>query len=300
MKGLAASRWFLPSGMDFFANVAESLSVCQLDADDATCHICTMAYLDVDAPSNNPELVTLSLLNALPFSRKRTTVDEPLRLPCGHIFGSFCLRTWLSTNNCCPLCRCVLIGQPRQSSLGGEYAKRLAQLRQRTLRQLMKPTWSADQTVFIPLNTSSIEEHLHEFLLHITGRVRRAEFDGSFSARDSGCNEARKKESASLLNSRLLEGLSSDIPMDTQIYRQLQHMLSREARRAFRLICGRLQAMGGMEMSPAAMYGELCKPPFPCSDRRQDRAIELAVRATVEYERLTSELDAVTEDFGTY
>lgn len=34
--------------------------------------------------------------------------DQPVQLPCSHVFGETCIRQWLESANTCPICRCVL------------------------------------------------------------------------------------------------------------------------------------------------------------------------------------------------
>ena len=69
-----------------------------LDAHHSDCPICLRAYNGA----------TMKPLNNQPIAYR----EKPLKLPCGHIFGSNCIFTWLSPllgrNKSCPLCRKVL------------------------------------------------------------------------------------------------------------------------------------------------------------------------------------------------
>ena len=46
-----------------------------------------------------------------------TAAEEAVRLPCGHVFGSRCIKLWLcpkeSNQNSCPCCRCELFALPQ-------------------------------------------------------------------------------------------------------------------------------------------------------------------------------------------
>ena len=68
-----------------------------LDAENRNCAICHEPY-GVNGPENGPQGNTDINGNAL---------EDPVELPCAHIFGSRCLRTWLvpSVNTTCPICR---------------------------------------------------------------------------------------------------------------------------------------------------------------------------------------------------
>lgn len=38
--------------------------------------------------------------------------EDPVKLPCNHVFGSRCILTWTETSDTCPLCRTSLYGDP--------------------------------------------------------------------------------------------------------------------------------------------------------------------------------------------
>ncbi|KAF2787403.1 hypothetical protein K505DRAFT_367389 [Melanomma pulvis-pyrius CBS 109.77] len=58
--------------------------------DDKICYICLDPY---HSPSNVPGELFL---------------EDPIRLPCGHIFGSSCILRWTLERNTCPYCRTKL------------------------------------------------------------------------------------------------------------------------------------------------------------------------------------------------
>ncbi|CAF9926703.1 hypothetical protein IMSHALPRED_007017 [Imshaugia aleurites] len=68
----------------------ESLPVVKreiLPDDYQTCHICKEDFVD----DSNPTVAVKA--------------ESPLKLPCGHIFGSECLAKWFLQKNTCPICR---------------------------------------------------------------------------------------------------------------------------------------------------------------------------------------------------
>ncbi|RPA86866.1 hypothetical protein BJ508DRAFT_121245 [Ascobolus immersus RN42] len=58
-----------------------------LPESDATCNICMEGYVEIKYSEDKP---------------KR---EHPMRMTCGHVFGSGCLKQWLSQHNTCPTCR---------------------------------------------------------------------------------------------------------------------------------------------------------------------------------------------------
>lgn len=57
----------------------------ELEKDDRTCSIC-MELFGLAEPTEGK-------------------IEHPVRLPCGHVFGATCIRTWLRENCTCPSCR---------------------------------------------------------------------------------------------------------------------------------------------------------------------------------------------------
>ncbi|KAA0061530.1 RING-H2 finger protein ATL5-like [Cucumis melo var. makuwa] len=39
------------------------------------------------------------------------------QIPCGHVYHESCISSWLTVADCCPLCRCLVAGQPPDSTL---------------------------------------------------------------------------------------------------------------------------------------------------------------------------------------
>jgi hypothetical protein len=79
LTGLAASKWACPNLNDFLAALPSDIP-----SDSTTCDIC------------NEEFGTAT---------QDCAAEDTLQLPCGHIFGSLCLRDWLSQASTCPICR---------------------------------------------------------------------------------------------------------------------------------------------------------------------------------------------------
>ncbi|KAH0544490.1 hypothetical protein FGG08_001388 [Glutinoglossum americanum] len=63
----------------------QDVPIDSLSEEDRTCSICMDPFGEVEPTSG--------------------TCETPLKLPCGHIFGSACIRTWLKEHCTCPACR---------------------------------------------------------------------------------------------------------------------------------------------------------------------------------------------------
>ena len=62
------------------------IDMATIPKDELECHICTQQFCDRDACDSHVH-------------------EEPVSLPCGHIFGAKCAQTWLAHNSQCPMCR---------------------------------------------------------------------------------------------------------------------------------------------------------------------------------------------------
>ncbi|KAI9845804.1 MAG: hypothetical protein M1837_004484 [Sclerophora amabilis] len=68
-----------------FIESLKQVDLTSLEADDRSCSICM-------EPFGVPE----------PIKRK---IEHPIRLPCNHVFGQNCIKTWLEAHCTCPVCR---------------------------------------------------------------------------------------------------------------------------------------------------------------------------------------------------
>ena len=64
-----------------------TLRLADLPEDDRLCNICMEPYLDEKYHCDKPKK------------------ENATKMPCGHVFGSYCLKQWLQNNNTCPACR---------------------------------------------------------------------------------------------------------------------------------------------------------------------------------------------------
>lgn len=58
-----------------------------LPEDERCCNICMEPYVEERYPCDQPKK------------------ENAMKMPCGHVFGSYCLKHWLQSNNTCPACR---------------------------------------------------------------------------------------------------------------------------------------------------------------------------------------------------
>ena len=102
----------------------KSIDVASLPDGDRRCHICMQDYYVKPVGPRSPYIEDVKdeddLQNVLSSTRGKLTrgkgetvpssseEDEretPLEMPCGHVFGSTCLKAWLYQSPTCPLCR---------------------------------------------------------------------------------------------------------------------------------------------------------------------------------------------------
>jgi hypothetical protein len=104
-----------------FVDTLEEVDIADIAAEDMTCPHCWLPFGTTTTDEDNPSiLVNLDdeereiseRLNAsyeLPFCENRPN-NDPVKTPCGHIFGRQCLVQSLETNMICPMCRCRFSG----------------------------------------------------------------------------------------------------------------------------------------------------------------------------------------------
>jgi hypothetical protein len=102
----------------------KSIDVTSLPEGDRRCHICMQDYYVRPVGPRSPYVEDVKdeddLQNVLSSTREKLTCgkeetvpspseeedrEAPLEMPCGHVFGSTCLKAWLYQSPTCPLCR---------------------------------------------------------------------------------------------------------------------------------------------------------------------------------------------------
>jgi hypothetical protein len=114
--GLAASRWApkkpsrpqLPTFTTFITTL-KKIPVTSLPAGDEECPICTEHFCSPDYCNNVRHYVFPAICEEEDSEKgfKLTVHEEPVKLACGHVFGSHCLVLWFvdEVKDSCPLCR---------------------------------------------------------------------------------------------------------------------------------------------------------------------------------------------------
>lgn len=81
------------------------VDVNDLDEDDRACPICLLDYEMEKSQKNGRYTPRYDCLR---------DNQQPVKLTCGHIFGTTCIEKWLYENNSCCMCRAILIGEGRK------------------------------------------------------------------------------------------------------------------------------------------------------------------------------------------
>ena len=98
----------------------EEVDIASIEPDDMKCPLCWLHFgstTDEEGPTiatylDHEEREITERLHAsyaLPFCENRPD-NDPVRTPCGHVFGRQCLIDSLETNMICPMCRCRVNG----------------------------------------------------------------------------------------------------------------------------------------------------------------------------------------------
>jgi len=103
-----------------FVETLDEVDITSIEPEDMKCPLCWLPFgstTDEEGPSiatylDDEEREITERLHAsynLPFCENRPD-NDPVRTPCGHVFGRQCLIDSLETNMICPMCRCRVDG----------------------------------------------------------------------------------------------------------------------------------------------------------------------------------------------
>ncbi|XP_022946863.1 E3 ubiquitin-protein ligase RING1-like [Cucurbita moschata] len=85
--------------LDMVLSGADDFGCCQISASDS---------LVADLPTVVADVCAVCLEDFRPD-------EDGKQIPCGHVYHESCISSWLAVANCCPLCRCLIAGQPPES-----------------------------------------------------------------------------------------------------------------------------------------------------------------------------------------
>lgn len=100
-EGESIGIQFSPNQVDEFMETSGRVEICALESDEMECSICKMEY----GIYRGEEIRSTesALDQELP---GEDAPEQPAKLPCGHIFGEWCIKTWLLEQPAsCPACR---------------------------------------------------------------------------------------------------------------------------------------------------------------------------------------------------
>lgn len=91
---------FSPSQVEDFLQTSSPVEISTLEKDDQKCSICMSEYVKERGDTNKPAMESEQGLLG------EDAPENPIKLPCGHVFGEWCIKAWLLKQRAsCPVCR---------------------------------------------------------------------------------------------------------------------------------------------------------------------------------------------------
>jgi hypothetical protein len=149
-----------------------------LSEEEKTCYICQEDFSEQISclDTSKPAMEALLILDILPYRKlKDIGCDEPIRLPCNHVFGSSCLQRWLGENgNSCPLCRLQLCARGSEWDLEEEFARRQHALLHLPFRSLLNQEMCNESTILLNEESArKIKDQLVVRMIEFVLRLQR-------------------------------------------------------------------------------------------------------------------------------
>ncbi|KAF2255394.1 hypothetical protein BU26DRAFT_584136 [Trematosphaeria pertusa] len=296
MPGLASSKWALPTIEDFFSLHVQTLDLPSLDEDNSCCHICQRDFSSLAEGIDPATALSLHYFDELPFAQlKKTDVDEPLRLPCGHALGSSCLQEWFSASgsNQCPFCKRELFAKSSviAANPDHEYGRRYHEIKNLLLRALLTSSWSEEGSlVFLPADVSSIVARLPRVIFRVAARVQQPRIEGTLVF--PGHESKLSLDDGSNFHG-FVEGYLGNFEDYVRVLPCAKMLLGDEAKAVFARICNGFRGSAGQELPARVLYAEVLRAVGCMGDVELAKVMVLAVRAMVDYEQRMSDLDSL-------
>lgn len=91
---------FSPSQVEDFLQTSSPVGISKLEKDDQRCSICMSEYVKERGDTKKPAVESEQRLLG------EDAPENPIKLPCGHVFGEWCIKAWLLKQRAsCPVCR---------------------------------------------------------------------------------------------------------------------------------------------------------------------------------------------------